>query len=208
MPPILEAQNKKDFQDLVTDDESWFMLEYEHEAQWAVSREKVAPRVGRNFQSPKFIFTIIWGTAGFHVTNLMNSQRSFNSEYFINEIMQPLIAKLFPLGRIPHTHRLIVHIDNWRVNFSKHSQKFFDDKSLLRLPQPLYSPDLAPLDFWLFDHVKSALNRSKFEVPDELLQRIHDFLNEVPGSELMMVFQHWIERVRWVIEHDGHYYQD
>jgi histone-lysine N-methyltransferase SETMAR len=192
----------------VTADESWFMLEYEHEAQWAVSREKVAPRVRPNFQSPKFMFRIIWGIAGFHVTNLMSSQRSFNSEYFINEIMQPMIAKLLPMGRIPHTHRLIVHLDNCRLHFSKHSQKFFDDNSLLRLPEPSYSPDIAPSDFWLFGHLRSALNGSKFEGPDELLQRIHDFLNEVQGSELMMVFQHWIERVRLVIEHDGDYYQD
>jgi DNA-binding transcriptional ArsR family regulator len=33
MLPIIEAQNKSDFHDLVTGDESWFMLEYEHEAQ-------------------------------------------------------------------------------------------------------------------------------------------------------------------------------
>jgi hypothetical protein len=136
------------------------------------------------------MFTIIWGTAGFHVTNLMISQRSFNSEYFINEIMQSLIAKLFPMGRIPHIHRLIVHLDNCRVYFSKHSQKFFDDNSLLRLPQPSYSPDLANSDFWHFGHVKSTLNGSKFEGRDELLQGIHDFLNEVQGSELMMVFRH------------------
>jgi hypothetical protein len=32
---------QKDFHDLVTGDESWFMLEYEHEAKWAVSREKL-----------------------------------------------------------------------------------------------------------------------------------------------------------------------
>jgi hypothetical protein len=56
--------------------------------------------------------------------------------------------------------------------------------------------------------VKSALTGSKFEGPDELLQGIHDFLNEVQRSELMMVFQHWIERMRWVIEPDGDYYQD
>jgi hypothetical protein len=79
----------------------------------------------------------------------MTSQRSFNREYFINEIMQPLIAKLFPMGRISHTHRLIVHLDNCRVHFSKHSQKFFDDNSLLRLPQPPYSPDL-PLQTFAF----------------------------------------------------------
>jgi hypothetical protein len=133
----------------------------------------------------------------------MTSQRSFNSEYFINAIMQPLIAKLFPMGRIPHIHRLIVHLDNYRVHFSKHSQKFFDDNSLLRLPQPPYSPDLAHSDFWVFGHVKSALHGSKFEGPDELLQGIHDFLNDVQRSELMMVFQYWIERVRWVIEQNG-----
>jgi hypothetical protein len=122
--------------------------------------------------------------------------------------MQPLIAKLFPIGRIPHTHRLIVSLDNCRVDFSKHSQKFFDDNSILRLPQPNYSLNLAHSDFWLFGRVKSALNGSKFEEPDELLQGIHDFLNEVQGSELMIVFHHWIERVRWVIEHYGNYYQD
>jgi hypothetical protein len=33
-------------------------------------------------------------------------------------------------------------------------------------------------------------------------------LNDLQGSELIMVFQHWIERVRWLIEHDGDYYQD
>jgi hypothetical protein len=125
------------------------------------------------------MFMFIWGTAGFHVTNLMTSQRSFNSEYFINEIMQPLIAKLFPMGRIPHTHRLIVHLDNCRVHFSKHSQKFFDDNSLLRLPQQPYSQDLAPSDFLLFGHVKNALNGSKFEGPDELLQGISYFLNHL-----------------------------
>jgi histone-lysine N-methyltransferase SETMAR len=187
----------------VTGHESWFMLEYEHEAQWAVSGEKAAPRVRPDFQSPKFMFTIIWGTAGFHVTNLMTSQRSFNTEYFINEIMQSLIAKFFPMSRMPHTHRLIVDLDNCPVHFSKHSQKFFDDNSFLHLLQPPYSPDLATSDFWLFGHVKSTPNGSKFEGPDELLQGIYDFLNEVEGCELMMVFQHWMERVRWVIEHDG-----
>jgi hypothetical protein len=59
MLSVLWAQNKKDFHDLVTADESWFMLGYEHEVQWAVSREKVASRVRPNFQSLKFMVAII-----------------------------------------------------------------------------------------------------------------------------------------------------
>jgi hypothetical protein len=46
------------------------------------------------------MFTIVWGVADFHVTSLMMSQHSFNSDYFVNEIMQPLIAILFPEGRV------------------------------------------------------------------------------------------------------------
>jgi hypothetical protein len=44
------------------------------------------------------MFTIILEVAGFHVTNLLISQRSFNSEYFIREILQPLVDRPFPGG--------------------------------------------------------------------------------------------------------------
>jgi hypothetical protein len=36
------------------------------------------------------------GTAGFHVVNLLESQHSFDSNYFIKDIMQPLVDQLFP----------------------------------------------------------------------------------------------------------------
>jgi hypothetical protein len=76
------------------------MSQYEHEAQWTVSRQNIASRVRPHFQAPKFMFTIVWGVAGFQVTNLLMSQRSFNSEYFVNEIMQPLVAIPFLEGRV------------------------------------------------------------------------------------------------------------
>jgi hypothetical protein len=57
---------------------------------------KVSSNVRPNFQVRKFMFAIAWGIAGFHVINLIMSQRSFNREYFVNEIMQSLVTKLFP----------------------------------------------------------------------------------------------------------------
>jgi hypothetical protein len=109
----------------------------------------------------------------------MTSQRNFNNEYFVNEMMQPLVAKYFPGGRMPHTSRLIVRLDKCLVHFPKHTQMFFDENSLLRVPEPPYSQDLAPSDFWLFDYIKSALQRFKFEAPDQLLQGICAFLNHL-----------------------------
>jgi hypothetical protein len=49
---------------------------------------------------PELTFTIAWGVAGFHVTNLMMSQRNFNGDYFVNKMMQSTIARLFAAGRV------------------------------------------------------------------------------------------------------------
>jgi hypothetical protein len=130
------------------------MFQYKPEAQWTMSRQNIASRVRSHFQIPKFLFTIVWGTAGFQVTNLMIPQPNFKSEYFVNETIRSLIDKLFPGGRMPHASRVIEHLDNCRVHFSKHTQMFFDENFLLRVPQPPYSPDLGPSDFWLFGDMK------------------------------------------------------
>jgi hypothetical protein len=56
---------------------------------------------------------------------------------------------------------------------------FFNENSFLRVPQPPYSQDLASSGFWLFGHIKNALQGFKLEGSDELLQGIHDFLNHL-----------------------------
>jgi hypothetical protein len=47
---MLEAQDKKQFRDLVTDDEGWFMLQYEHGAQLGVSTIKFRQKYDREFK--------------------------------------------------------------------------------------------------------------------------------------------------------------
>jgi hypothetical protein len=56
--------------------------------------------------------------------------------------------------------------------------------------------------------MKIALQESKFGEPEQLLEQIHDFLNEVQSSELIFVFHRWIERMRWATEYDGEYYHE
>jgi hypothetical protein len=65
------------------------------------------------------MLTVIWEVDGFHVIDLITSQRSFNSEYFVSHVLAPMVAKVFPQGRIPHTRRLQLQLDNYRVHFSK-----------------------------------------------------------------------------------------
>jgi transposase len=80
--------------------------------------------------------------------------------------------------------------------FQTFHKSFFDENSLRRVPQPLYSSDIAPSNFWLFGHMKTALEGSHFKEPEDLLEAITESFKEIYPSELMIVFQHWVERVR------------
>jgi histone-lysine N-methyltransferase SETMAR len=73
------------------------------------------------------------------------------------------------------------------------------------VPHPPYSPDLAPSDFWLFGDVKTSLVGQTFDEPEQLLEAITEFLNEIQPPEVAAVFSHWVERVRWVLENNGDY---
>jgi histone-lysine N-methyltransferase SETMAR len=206
--PLLERMEASNFHNIVTGDESWFNLELQQSAKWSTSREDVPQRVRQHIGTKKFMLTVIWGVDGFHVVDLMTSQRSFDSQYFVDNIMVPLVEKVYPEGWNPHAPRLHLHLDNCRVHFSKVTEQFVSQNHISRVAQPAYSPDLAPSDFWLFGHLKTSLAGRMFDEPGELLDGIRSFLEEVRPSELQIVFSHWVERVRWVLGNNGDYYHE
>jgi histone-lysine N-methyltransferase SETMAR len=136
---------------------------------------------------------------GFHVVDLTIRQHRFNPEYIVNHVMAPMIAKAFPEGRTPHARRPHLRLENCRVHFSKTTQQLMSENHILHVPHPPYSPDLAPSDFWLFTHVKTALVGQRFEEPEELLQAVTENLNEIQRSELELAFSLWLEPFRWLL---------
>jgi hypothetical protein len=100
------------------------------------------------------MLTVICGVDDLRAADLMTSQSRFNSEYFVNHAMAPMIAKAFPQRRTPRARQLHLQLDNCRVHSSKTTQQFMNENHILDVPHSPYSPDLAPADFWLFGHVK------------------------------------------------------
>jgi hypothetical protein len=135
----------------------------------------------------------------------MTSQRSFNSEYFVSLVLARMVAKVFPQGRISQTHRLQLHLDNCRFRFSKSTEQFITENQIRRVSHPPDSLDLAPSDFWPFGHVKTSLVGQTFDEPEQLLEVITEFLNDIQLPEVVTVLSHWVERVRWVLENNGDY---
>jgi hypothetical protein len=74
-----------------------------------------------------------------------------------------------------------------------------------RAPQPPFSPDLAPLDFYLFGKLKTTLIRSVFENEQELLDGIMRVLDRITHNELKSVFEEWVARLDVCFYRGGDY---
>jgi hypothetical protein len=56
-------------------------------------------------------------------------------------------------------------------------------------PHPLYSPNLAPCDFYLFEYIKGRLAAASFEELSQLLQAIDTIFPSTEKASLEHVFQ-------------------
>jgi histone-lysine N-methyltransferase SETMAR len=72
-------------------------------------------------------------------------------------------------------------------------------------PHPPYSPDLSPLDVFLFGYVKGKRLGYRAETPCKLLVRIRVILAEIPRETLNAVFLEWMERLQKCVQVDGEY---
>jgi hypothetical protein len=99
--------------------------------------------------------------------------------------------------------KLVVPIDNAAADNAKVTQSLFEPSPLKRLPQPLYSRDISPSDFYLFGKVKNAVIEQ--EIADEIgfLEIVTDILDGISDDELQAVFCSWIEHVQCVIDANG-----
>jgi hypothetical protein len=68
------------------------------------------------------------------------------------------------------------------------------------------SPDLAPSDFFLFEHIKYCLQGIAFPLREELFGAIHEIVGAIPRPTLEDVFRHWMETFEQVFQNKGDYY--
>jgi histone-lysine N-methyltransferase SETMAR len=78
-----------------------------------------------------------------------------------------------------------------------------ENLKLDRVAHAPYSRDMSPCDFWLFGMLKQKIQDPMFETTQEILMPICKVWSEVTFEDLQSVFFDWIQRVEYVIEHEG-----
>jgi hypothetical protein len=118
---------------------------------------------------------------------VLEKGRKFTAGYYIAEILEPL-SQWRSIEAAGNARKLLVHADNGRQHIAKLSTQYFNKDRMKSAPHPLYSPDLALSDFYLFGHVKRCLAGVSFEDADQLLAAVEGVLEGIKKVTLQAVF--------------------
>ena len=201
---VLEEARETDYKLFYTGDESWFYLDTDYDHQWLPREEKPPDRIKQKIDSKKYMVTIFWNPTGFLIVEALDDDMVFNSDYFRDEILEQIKDRTSDDREILGGN-LILHFDNARPHISKKVMEYLDQNEIKRAPQPPYSPDIAPSDFFLFGYMKEKLKGCRFNSKEELLETIHLILNEISEEKLKEVFLEWESRLQQVIASNGNY---
>jgi len=81
--------------------------------------------------------------------------------------------------------------------------QFLTSKCITVMPQPPYSPNLAPCDFFLFRKAKSAVKGHHFESTEDTQRSVTQALNDIPHAAFPECYKEWQDRWKSVCGHKG-----
>jgi hypothetical protein len=84
---------------------------------------------------------------------------------------------------------------------------FLARKGITVLDHPLYSPDLAKGDFWLFPKVKLAMKRDGHDNIHDIQRDCTAVLNAIPQKEYSDCFRKLLNRFQLCIDSEEDYFE-
>ena len=76
------------------------------------------------------------------------------------------------------------------------------------VPQPPYSPDLAPCDFCLFPKLKEKLRGCRYETIEEMKEAVIKVIDTLTQEDFHGAFQKLLERYNKCIAARGDYFEE
>jgi len=101
----------------------------------------------------------------------------------------------------------ILHHDNAPAHRAVTTNEFLAKHKIPSLPQPPYSPDLAPCDFFLFPQLKKTMKGRRFDYIEDIQANVMRQLRAITKSDYQRCFLQWQERWNKCIQAQGHYFE-
>jgi len=101
----------------------------------------------------------------------------------------------------------LLHADNVPSHRALATREFLANNSIITLPYPPYSPDLAPCYFFLFPKMKLQLNGRRFDRVEEIQRESRNVLGKLREQDFQHAFQQWQWRWDRCVAAQGHYFE-
>jgi hypothetical protein len=75
-----------------------------------------------------------------------------------------------------------------------------EELGFIFVPQPHWSPDLAPCDFFLFGYLKQHLEGKRFTREDHVIGAVREVFDKIPLQMFQNVMDDWQYRLRTCIQ--------
>ena len=144
------------FKHVITGDETW-ILEYDldtkrQSSEWHTSNSPRPKKARMSKSKIKIILICFFDSQGVVHKEFVPQGQTFNKQYY-REVLERLIKRVLRV-RPEIADTWMLHHDN-----APSVNEFLAKKSISVVPQPPYSPDLSPCDFFLFP--KNSNSNSK-----------------------------------------------
>ena len=133
--------------------------------------------------------------------------QTVNKEYYLSVMrrLREAIRKKRP--ELWANNSWFLHHDNAPSHTALILREFFAKNSTNIVPQPPYSPYLAPCDFWLFSKLKRPLRGNRFESIEDIKRESLRALKAIPEIDFNNCFEDWKKRWRKCIGAGGEYFE-
>ena len=186
---------------LVTVDETW--VHYYEPENTAQSRQWVGPGSPRpkKFKTQpsagKVMATVFWDAQGVIMLDFLATKSTITGAYYAN-LLDQLRTAIRKKRRGKLSKGILLQQDNARVHTCKIAMDAVE-RNRYELPQPAYSPDLAPSDYFLFPNLKKYTRGRHFRSNEEVVAAVEEWVGDKdPGffSSGLMALEHcWSEYI-------------
>lgn len=162
----------------------------------------------------------VWcGIIGGHVIGPYFINGNLTSERYLlllQEHIIPELRRLFPNNNNPNlpAEQIWFQQDGAPPHFGRVVRAYLDetfpDKWIGRrgaIEWPARSPDMTPLDFFLWGHIKNVVYKNRPQNIEELQERIRHEISTIPPNTLLDSLQNFVQRIHYCQEVNGEHFE-
>lgn len=132
------------------------------------------------------MMTIFWDKYGILLTDYLARGSMVNGPYYAS-LIERLRCAVLEKRRGKVSYGVLLLHDNAPVHKCNIVQAAIRKASFVELNHPVYSPDIAPTDYYLFSYLKKFMRGKNFGSDDEAIQAVEDYLRDLDSEFFVKV---------------------